>query len=595
MRPYGLHGLLRTSLTAAWNGASYGALPTAAGVSLSWSLGRLSVRRSFTWILSLVPLERLVQISRHVAALIAPPAPAIGVSGVQGAVPSGLGATLPSGAVSGTVGSELGWAARQQRVVDQHLDDVVLLVIDAPAVISASGRQLGTSLSVRGDRVTLTLAPGRGGASSVHAAIVVSGSAARARAQATHTPAAPTSAARGSATMAAAGVPTPIPVGAAFDWGGASDPPGCGTGSTANGYSGGILDSTGNLQPDFYAYSSTLYTYFDSLTPENEMKMDFLEPCPGQFNFTTADRLVNWALAVGVQVRVNALLWTGSIPGWLSNLVNYPNIPSSVAAAAAVCPGMAPGPQCAGVALHTYVTTIVSHFAGRVSEWDVINEAIDQAACTSTTCPVKDGNGDGDNADVFYEALGPGWVSLPFVWAHAADPNALLFYNEYAADTPGPISTGMLALVKALVANGIPISGVGFEMHETTNSPGNDTLYTSPASNPYYQAMKPFAGLHLKLEVTEADVELQPNAPSYDPRSIPAEQQGDVFYNLARACDWARCSRLTTWGISDARTWKGPNAFPLMFSTTIEPATGRYERKFPFTDVLTALDDGPGL
>ena len=268
-------------------------------------------------------------------------------------------------------------------------------------------------------------------------------------------------------------------------------------------------------------YAQTLTDHFDAITPEWDMKWDHTEPQPGQWNFGPADAVVDYALAHGMSVHGHCLVWSQELPSWVTDG------DWTKASLEAV--------------LKQHIQTEVSHFAGRVHEWDVVNEPF---------------NNDGSYTDnVFLRVIGPDYVSLALQWAHEADPSATLFLNDYNIDWPGPKEQAMLTLARQLLADGVPLGGIGMEEHLS--------LSWAPSPTQLADAMSDFASLGLKLEITESDVDTT----GFD--GTPAQRitaEAGVFGELASACRaQPACTRFTVWGVSDAVSWLGAAADGLPF------------------------------
>jgi len=291
------------------------------------------------------------------------------------------------------------------------------------------------------------------------------------------------------------------------------------------------------------SYTSTFLNNFDQLTPENEFKMLWTEPEPGQFDFSVADQLVAFAQAHNMHVHGSALIYAAANPSW----VNDPLIPWT--------------PLTLLATMRNHITTEITHFQsaypGVVNEWDVVNE------------PFLDSGARDPN--VYQQVIGNDWIAQAFWAAYEADPNALLFLNEFNADTPDPRQQAVLALVKQFVATGVPIDGVGLEMHI-----GADGSYPTLAQ--LETVMGEYAALGLRVEVTELDV-LKPV-----PDDGGATQRA-AYDTVAEACrEMTNCMSVTVWGVADQYSWRGVAQQATLFNTnfTAKPA---------YADVRCRLDD----
>lgn len=271
-------------------------------------------------------------------------------------------------------------------------------------------------------------------------------------------------------------------------------------------------------------YRHIVNTQFSSVTAENVMKWEAVNPAPGVYDWAAADLLVANAQANGQVVRGHTLVWHNQLPTWLTT-GDY-----TAAELRAI--------------LEDHVRTEAGHFAGQIQQWDVVNEAF---------------NDDGTFRETIwyqaYEALGlPGeqYIADAFRWAHEADSEALLFYNDYNLEFTGPKSNAVYAFVQELIADGVPIDGVGFQGHL-------DTQYGFPDLQNNLQR---FADLGLEVALTEVDIRTfvtQKNNGTYTNTPLdPAEgaQQVDWWARTLEACLAVEaCNSYTVWGVSDANSW----------------------------------------
>ena len=255
-------------------------------------------------------------------------------------------------------------------------------------------------------------------------------------------------------------------------------------------------------------YAAVLASQFSSVTPENVMKWQLVEPVRGGFNYAAADRLVAFADAHNQLVRGHTLVWHNQLPAWVSAST------FSSAELAAI--------------LEQHITEEAGHFSGHIYAWDVVNEAF---------------NDDGTWRDsIWYRAMGPGYVAQALQWARAADPAARLYINDYNTEGIGPKSNALYALVQDLQAQQVPVDGVGFQAHLSTQS----AFPTDFGAN-----LQRFADLGVDVAVTEADIRVP--LPATDAR---LNDQADYFRQLLRGClGVERCTSFTVWGFTDAHSW----------------------------------------
>jgi endo-1,4-beta-xylanase len=279
------------------------------------------------------------------------------------------------------------------------------------------------------------------------------------------------------------------------------------------------------------AYRNTFLANFDGMTPENEMKWQFLEPIRNQYNWAPADGLVDFAQAHHLEFHGHALVFAQQLPRWLSPQSFYPK------------------PELEGI-LRGFISTVMSRYWGRVESWDVINEPLAN-------------NGSLAMNNVFAKLMGQRYIDVALQTAHATDPNAKLFINEIGADGLNAKSDGLYRLVSSLKARGIPIDGVGFQFH-TSLDPAAVPKPDNIAAN-----FKRFADLGLEIAVSEMAVRTSPGTGSLADRFAA---QADVYRTVAAACaEQPACVRFTTWGFSDSTSWLGIGEHALPFYDTFQP------------------------
>lgn len=283
------------------------------------------------------------------------------------------------------------------------------------------------------------------------------------------------------------------------------------------------------------SYRTVLDREFSAITTENDLKWANVEPVPGGFDFASADAIVGHASAFGMQVKGHTLLWHQQIPGWLDGL----------------------SPDALRQAVTDHIQGVVGHYRGRVRAWDVVNEAL---------------NDDGSWRDtVFWRGLGDSYVADAFRVAHAADPGALLFYNDYGAEGLGGKADRVYALVRDLKAAGVPIDGVGLQMHISAAGRPSDA---SIGAN-----MRRLADLGLLVTISEMDVQLAGVGGTQAER---LDAQRAAYHSVVALCvAEPRCDGVTFWGFTDAHTWLAPD-LPLLFDV-------QYQPKPAYSGVLDAL------
>lgn len=287
-------------------------------------------------------------------------------------------------------------------------------------------------------------------------------------------------------------------------------------------------------------YATVFARHFNYVTAEYEMKWDPIERTRGSEDFSGGDAIVSFAAAHGMQVKGHALIWHQAVPSWVSGLDQ----------------------ATLRTEFERHIRSVASHFRGRVVAWDVVNEAIDD-------------NTLGLRNSIFRQQLGDGYVADAFRIAHDADPQALLFYNDYGGEGSGAKSDAIYGMVRDLVAQGVPIDGVGLQMHVRAGAPPSEAAV---AAN-----MRRLAALGLRVNISEMDVRVGDIGGA---TAANLETQKTVYHSMTAACvAEPACHGVTFWGFTDAHSWiygqYGPDA-PLLFDA-------QYAAKPAFFGVLDAL------
>jgi endo-1,4-beta-xylanase len=288
----------------------------------------------------------------------------------------------------------------------------------------------------------------------------------------------------------------------------------------------------GTAVPAFKLSDSTFVSIldreFNMVTPENEMKWDTTEPSRGNFNFGPGDQIVNHALAHGQRMRGHTTVWHSQLPGWVSS-INDANTLRSV--------------------MNTHITSVMSHYRGKIYAWDVVNEAFADGSTQH-------------RSSVFQNVLGNGFIEEAFRTARNADSGAKLCYNDYNIEDWNAAKTqGVYSMVRDFKSRGVPIDCVGFQSH--FGSGGPPSTFQTTLSN--------FAALGVDVQITELDI----------------TQAGTTAYaNTVKACmNVSRCTGITVWGIRDSDSWRSSDN-PLLFDSS-------GNKKAAYSAVLTALGAAP--
>jgi endo-1,4-beta-xylanase len=315
-----------------------------------------------------------------------------------------------------------------------------------------------------------------------------------------------------------------------------------------NLYFGTAVDAAAFADQADPRYKSMVNSQFSTVTAENAMKWESLEPTRGTYNWGPADTLVDSAIRNHQLVRGHVLAWYSQLPGWLTAGINDGSI----------------GADELRALLKQHITDVVAHFRGRIWQWDVVNEAVSDP--WETPAAIHLGGNTGSFKQVFADKLGPGYVADAFRWARAADPKALLFYNDYNIEAfgdggPGDKTQFVYNMVKQLRADGVPIDGVGSQGHLSTQYGNYDVFQVA-------DALQRFTDLGLAVAFTEVDARsLTKNADNpalaANGADLNARDQASAYNHhvLLQACLMNRhCLSFTVWGFTDKYSWI-PNWF----------------------------------
>jgi len=291
----------------------------------------------------------------------------------------------------------------------------------------------------------------------------------------------------------------------------------------------------------------------------NDYKWDHIHPLQDRFNFGPGDALAAMAQANGQLLRGHTLVWHNQVPAWVQATLSSDN-----------------GAQI----LADHISSVVGHYAGMMHSWDVVNEVVN----------VPDGRPDGLRKTLWLDALGPGYIALAFQTAAAADPLALLTYNDYGLEYNDGASqrkrAAALNLLQGLIGRGVPVQALGVQGHLNAGRTDFD-------ANGFVSFLNDVSALGLKIFVTELDA---------SDKSLPADiTQRDagvaIAYRdfLAAALSVPATSLIMTWGISDRQTWLStqsprPDGLPVRPL----PMDANLARKPAWTEMAHAFDNAPG-
>jgi endo-1,4-beta-xylanase len=307
-------------------------------------------------------------------------------------------------------------------------------------------------------------------------------------------------------------------------------------GSEADFLVGAAIDSEWIRDP---AYAAVLAHEFNSVTAEREMKWDVLQPRRGVFDFSAADELVAFAEDNDMEVRGHTLVWDqaylDSTPEWVLAVTD---------------------PEELRAVLREHFSTVLDHFGTSVDRWDVLNEPLATA-------------GSGWYENHFQRVLGPGYAAELFELAHELAPDASLWLNEAAVEYNPAKAEALYSAVEQMVAEGVPIDGVGLQGHLLAGAPEKQFVG---------ELISGLRGLGLEVAITEMDVPVEAGtAGEYSAQAAAYEQ-------MVTECMDAGCGELTMWGVHDEQTWLDgflgrDDTDPLLFDDQLVPKSAHAATK----------------
>jgi endo-1,4-beta-xylanase len=296
--------------------------------------------------------------------------------------------------------------------------------------------------------------------------------------------------------------------------------------------------------------------HFNSLTAENVMKMGPIHPEENRYNWEPADQIVDFAMANGMKMRGHTLCWHNQTPPWFFKNGEGTQVDKETLLKR----------------LKDHITEVAKRYKGKIYAWDVVNEAID------------DSNEKFYRDSPFYQIIGEEFIAKAFQYAHEADPNALLFYNDYNTEKPGKRDK-IYKMVKQLMDAKVPIHGVGLQGHWNINDPSEKDLRES---------LKLFSSLGIAVQITELDVSVYPSeqgrrdkrADESDVLTPDMEQKQIEKYKMAFSLFREYKSSITGvtfWNVTDKRSWldnfpvRGRKNYPLLFDQQMQPKKAYWE------------------
>lgn len=277
-------------------------------------------------------------------------------------------------------------------------------------------------------------------------------------------------------------------------------------------------------------YRATVINEMSSVTAENAMKMNVISLGRKNYFWDDADYLVDFAVANKMRVHGHTLVWYKNIPGWVTSFSGTAEDWKTI--------------------YKEYIQDVVGRYKGKIASWDVVNEII---------------NDDGSLRDcIWLQKIGPQYIELAFQYAHEADPQAVLFYNDYGHEYSHARRLKAFTIADSLAKKGVPINGIGLQMHTNINRSLDDLRYAITAA----------AVTGLKIHVSELDVAVNPDKTLSAFNNTVALKQQNSYRAVAKAMlDIPEEQRfgITMWGVHDPGSWLSANPdWALPFNSSFE-------------------------
>ncbi len=292
-------------------------------------------------------------------------------------------------------------------------------------------------------------------------------------------------------------------------------------------------------------YTDILTSQYSFVTNDGELNWTFndgsLRPSPERFDFSNPDKVFDFAAQHNLPVEAHHLVWGEEkwLPTWLKN-------------------GHYNQQQLLEI-IHQHIMAVAGHYQSRVRQWTVVNEAFTRGQRVND---LRDWWGDNTG--------GKDYIDQAFIWAHQTDPSAKLLMNDFKIEDINPVSDELYSYVKGMKLRGVPIDGIGMQMHIDGNNP--------PDKDGVIVNMQRFGALGLSVYVTEFDVNMNQVSGSQRQR---LDKQAQIYYDMVQACVLSKvCHSFAELGITDRETWYNDLGWtksqPLPFDNKYNPKPAFY-------------------
>jgi endo-1,4-beta-xylanase len=318
------------------------------------------------------------------------------------------------------------------------------------------------------------------------------------------------------------------------------------------------------------ADTAVVLEQFNQIAPENDLKWALIHPNPGPdgYDFAPADAFVNFGVSNKMYIIGHTLVWHGQTPNWVFQGTNLPPVMTNSPGGRFGRRFGYSGPRASREELlarmREHIHTVVGRYKGKIKSWDVVNEAISDRG----TNVLRD--------SLWLEIIGPDFIAKAFEYAHEADPDAILRYNDYGLENPDK-RRKLITLIKSLQEQKVPVHAIGSQTHVSVSGPSFAEMD---------QALTEMASLGLPIHITELDVnsaeggqrnsgaEISENAAATqgglvdDANRRLAEQYANLFKAFLKHKNSVKM--VTFWGVNDGVSWRA-NGKPLLFDADNQP------------------------
>lgn len=281
-------------------------------------------------------------------------------------------------------------------------------------------------------------------------------------------------------------------------------------------------------------YASIVENQFNSLTSENEFKPESIHPSQNFYYWDEIDYLLNYAEATNKRVHGHTLIWHNQLPQWI---LDYQGNSTDWE-----------------LVMKNHIQTVMQHCQGKVASWDVVNEAFNEDGTLRNS--------------IWKQKIGNDYIKKAFQFASEADPNALLFYNDYNLESNPTKRNSVIAYFNNLRAENCKVDGIGIQMHISILYPGINNIKST---------MQQVSSNNYKVHLSELDISINPFGTQIDPTNLLLNQQAELLLSIVKEYENLPEENkfgITFWGVNDANSWIrsffNRMDYPLLFNDTYD-------------------------